>query len=59
MGIFVVASACTMWYYSHGPGQELDSPIIRSYKMIFSFHAGSLAFGSFILAVVQALQLIV
>lgn len=21
MGIFVIASACCMWYYSHGPGQ--------------------------------------
>jgi hypothetical protein len=59
MGIFVIASACSMWYYSHGPGQELDSPILRSYKMIFRFHFGSLAFGSFILAVVQMLQLVV
>lgn len=59
MGIFVIASACSMWYYSHGPGQELDSPILRSYKMIFRFHFGSLAFGSFILAVVQMLQLAV
>lgn len=59
MGIFVVASACTMWYYAHGPGQELDSPILRSYKMVFRYHLGSLAFGSFILAVVQFLQLVV
>lgn len=21
IGIFVIASACCMWYYSHGPGQ--------------------------------------
>lgn len=59
MGIFVIASACTMWYYSHGPGQELDSPILRSYKMIFRYHFGSLAFGSLILAIVQFLMLIV
>lgn len=59
IGIFIIASACTMWYYSHGPGQELDSPILRSYKMVFRYHLGSLAFGSFILALVQFLQLIV
>jgi choline transporter-like protein 2/4/5 len=59
MGIFVIASACTMWYYSHGPGQELDSPILRSYKMSIRYHLGSLAFGSFILAVVQFLELVV
>lgn len=59
IGTFVVASACTMWYYSHGPGQELDSPILRSYKMVFRYHLGSLAFGSLILAIVQFLQLVV
>lgn len=35
MGIFVIASACCMWYYSHAPGSELSLPIWRSYKMIF------------------------
>jgi hypothetical protein len=59
IGIFVISSACCMWYYSHGPGQSLDSPIFRSYKMVFRYHFGSLAFGSFILALVQMLQLIV
>ncbi len=59
MGIFVIASACAMWYYAHGPGQELDSPILRSYKMAFRYHLGSLAFGSLILAIVQFMQLVV
>lgn len=58
MGILVIGSACCMWYFSHGPGQELDSPIIRSYKMVFRYHFGSLAFGSFLLAVVQFLELV-
>jgi hypothetical protein len=48
-----------MWYYSHGPGAELDSPIMKSYWMALRYHFGSLAFGSFILAVVQFLQLAV
>ena len=55
IGTFVIASACCMWYYSHGPGAQLDLPIFRSYKMAFRFHFGSLAFGSLILAIVQAL----
>lgn len=38
MTIFVIASACTMWYYSHGPDQELTLPVARSYKMIFRYH---------------------
>jgi len=58
IGIFVIASSCVMWYYSHGPGQTLDFPILRSYKMVFRYHFGSLAFGSFILALVNFLQII-
>ena len=60
VGIFIVASACCIWYYSHGPNQdETNFPIFRSYKMVFRYHFGSLAFGALILAIVQFLQLIV
>lgn len=59
IAIFVIASACCMWYYNHGANSELDSPITRSFKMAFRYHFGSLAFGSFILAVVQFLMLLV
>ena len=58
-GIFVIASACCMWYYNHGANESLDSPIFRSFFMIFRYHLGSLAFGSFILAIVQFLQVMV
>ena len=60
VGVFVIASACCIWYYSHGPNQdETNFPIFRSYKMVFRYHFGSLAFGSLILAIVQFLQLVV
>ncbi len=59
IGVFVIASACAMWYFSHGPNDTLDSPIIRSYKMVFRYHFGSLAFGSLVLAIIQFMQLIV
>lgn len=59
MTIFIVASACSMWYYSHGPDSELTLPVSRSYKMVFRYHFGSLAFGALLLAIVQFLQLIV
>lgn len=55
MGTFVIASACCQWYYSHGPGNSLSFPILRAYKMVFRYHFGSLAFGSFLLALVQFL----
>lgn len=59
IGIFIIASACCMWYYNHGANDELDSPVSRSLKMAFRYHFGSLAFGSFILALVNFLQVLV
>lgn len=60
MTTFVIASATCMWYYSQGSaGETLHLPVLRSYGRAFRYHFGSLAFGSFILAVVQFLQLMV
>ena len=59
MTTFVIASACCMWYFSHGAGEELHLPVLRSYGRSFRYHFGSLAFGAFILAVVQFLQFLV
>lgn len=59
IGIFIIASCCCMWYYKHGPEDVLDSPVSRSFVMSLRYHFGSLAFGSFILAVVQFLQALV
>ncbi len=57
--IFVIASACAMWYFSHGPGQGLHLPVLRSFGRALWYHLGSLAFGAIILAIVQFLQFIV
>lgn len=58
MSTFVIASACCIWYYSHGPDQETSFPVLRSYKMLFRYHFGSLAFGSLILAIVHFMQIV-
>lgn len=58
IGIFVIASSCCMWYFNHGANSELESPVSRSALMAFRYHFGSLAFGSFILALVQLLQML-
>jgi choline transporter-like protein 2/4/5 len=56
---FVIASACCMWYYSHGAGNDLHLPVWRSFGRSFRYHFGSLAFGSLLLAIVQFLQILV
>jgi hypothetical protein len=55
LGIFIIAASCCMWYYNHGANAQLDSPILRSTGMAFRYHFGSLAFGAFLLALVQFL----
>ena len=52
---FLIASSVCMWYYSHGPGQDLHLPILRSLGRVFRYHFGSLAFGALILAIIQFL----
>jgi len=59
LAIFVVASCCALWYFSHGIKQELDSPVTKSFCLAFRYHFGSLAFGSFILALVEWVQAVV
>ena len=56
--IFVIASACAVWYFNKAPGVNLDSPICSGFWMTFRYHFGSLAFGSFILALIQFIQFI-
>ena len=52
---FIVASAAVIWYFKQ---ERATMPITRSIYRAFRYHLGSLAFGSFILAVLQMLQLI-
>jgi hypothetical protein len=52
---FVIAEVCCKWYYSHSPTAQSDLSIIRSYKMAFRFHLGSLALVSLFFSIVQSL----
>jgi solute carrier family 44 (choline transporter-like protein), member 2/4/5 len=48
---FVIASACSMWYFSH-LGHDLSHPISKSIVRGLFHHSGSLALGSLILTFV-------
>jgi len=57
--IFVIAAACSVWYFSKGQAAEnLDSPICSGFYMAFRYHFGSLAFGSLLIAIIQFIQFI-
>jgi len=52
MCYFIIASSCCIWYFAQGPGQGAEGAIRKSVYRVFRYHLGSLAFGSFILAIV-------
>ena len=59
IAVFVVAAATSVWYFSKSPGmRDLDSPVASGFWMAFRYHFGTLAFGSFILALVQFIQIV-
>jgi len=51
-GQCIIAGACAIWFFK-GPGQRV---VCRSTYNCFRYHFGSLALGSFILAVVQFIR---
>lgn len=55
---FVLASCAAIWYFNQGPdhGSIHRAPILTSFWRAIRYHLGSLAFGSFILAVVQFIK---
>jgi hypothetical protein len=54
---FVTASAACIWYFNHGHPDSKIAPIRTSLWRSIFYHMGSLAFGSLILAVIQAIRL--
>jgi len=56
---FVIASACCMWYFAQGQGKEPQSPVGKSITRGLVYHLGSLAFGAFVIAVIDAIRIVV
>jgi hypothetical protein len=55
---FIVAAACALWYFSHTSDTAGSGSICMGIKWILVYHLGSIAFGSFIIAVVQFIRII-
>jgi len=49
---FILVSTVSIWCFAQGSGQPAHSPISRSIYRAFRYHLGSLALGSFLLAIV-------
>eukprot|EP00360_Condylostoma_magnum_P000980 CAMPEP_0168315214 /NCGR_PEP_ID=MMETSP0210-20121227/10487_1 /TAXON_ID=40633 /ORGANISM="Condylostoma magnum, Strain COL2" /LENGTH=136 /DNA_ID=CAMNT_0008287087 /DNA_START=917 /DNA_END=1324 /DNA_ORIENTATION=+ len=49
---FVIASSVSFWYFNEKADKKVESPISRSIWRGFRYHIGSLALGSFLLALI-------
>lgn len=57
---FIYASTACIWYFEQGgTDKDVSRPVSRSVWRVFRYHLGSLAFGSFIIAVVRFIMAIV
>ncbi|KAK6642070.1 hypothetical protein RUM44_013793 [Polyplax serrata] len=51
----VIAGAVAKWFFTRNK-DELNSPIIHSFSNLVRFHLGSVAFGSFFIALIQMIR---
>lgn len=54
LGQIIIAMAVSIWFFSREKGKT--AVVARAVKTIFRYHVGSVAFGSFIVAVVQFIR---
>ena len=55
---FIIAAACCTWYFSFTSDTTGSGSVMVGIKWILIYHMGSIAFGSFIIALVQFIRII-
>jgi hypothetical protein len=58
MLMFVIAATCGQWYFSCKSDASGSGSTIKSIYWVYRYHLGSLAFGSFLIALVQFIRII-
>ena len=56
--MFTISATCGQWYFSCTSDSDGSSSIIKSIMWIIRYHMGSIAFGSFLIALVQFIRII-
>lgn len=54
---FIIAAAACIWYFAQGSDVKPDC-VGTGMKWLFKYHMGTIAFGSFIIAIVQTIRVI-
>lgn len=55
---FIIAAAACQWYFSHSADTSGKGSILKGLKWVMVYHLGTIAFGSFCIAVVQFIRII-
>ena len=55
---FITMVSASTYYFSSGPEKEGEGDVALGFKWAYLYHAGSLAFGSFIIAVIQFIRVV-
>jgi len=56
VGQTTIAASAAMWYFTSNEKKGEEDTVKPALKLVFRYHTGSLAFGAFILAVVQFIK---
>jgi len=55
---FVISAACALWYFSCTSDSNGSGSLTRGLYWVFRYHFGSIAFGAFLIALVQFIRII-
>lgn len=55
---FVISAACAIWYFTSTSDSNGSGSLTKGFYWVFRYHLGSIAFGSFLIAVVQMIRII-
>lgn len=55
---FIIASACALWYYSHGEESITHTPVLTSIWRGLRYHFGSLVFGALLVAIIEFIRVV-
>lgn len=55
---FIVGASASIWYFEVNTDTKGQNTLVKASKWLFRYHLGSIAFGSFVIAVCQMIRLI-
>ena len=55
---FIISASCAIWYFSSTSDSNGSGSLTRGFWWVFRYHLGSIAFGAFLIALVQFIRII-